>query len=239
MESQSPTFEEWRYYCFTQAWEDFSGNDADSWEVGIVRQERFLNLEVSLLATYMTRLFESPNSVVEEFTDNQIAKATWFLFGTGSEYIKTVRDSQIPVDLQSGCIRSIATMYTNLFDRVCGNRGSDPDSQLYLKHKIDGAVYMIWDMDNLAGTVMFPDKAPHLVEPGVHILETALLKCRTSACRISALHGIGHIVSVHRAKKRRDIAPQLQSFIEKFLERDDVPSWLREYADCAYHGSVQ
>ncbi len=230
-----PSFDEWVHYCFTHGQNDFSG-----WG-GLGAQDeraRFLSIDPGTLATYLTRLFESPTFSADKYTDDQIAKATWFLFGIGSAYLGTVRKSPINPALQSRCIRSVATMYTDLFDRVCGTRGTDPDTDLCDKAAIDIAVYMIWDMDQLEGAVMFPDGGP-LREVCIEVLQTILTRCRTSTCLISALHGIGHIYGHSRYKGDLDLCQRLEGIIDTFLASRSLPEWVREYAALARDGAVQ
>lgn len=234
-----PTFEQWVTYCFTQGHGDFSGTSPDDEEAVQAREARFFSMDPSLLTTYLTQLFESPSFVAERYTDNQIAEATWFIFGCGSGYIGDMRRGTVLPDLQVRCVRAITTLYTDLFDRVCGHHGTDPDSDLRDTVEVDGAVYMMWDMDHLEGTVMFPEKGPHLVEPGIEVLESVLRRCRTSACRVSALHGIGHIYCIHNYQGDKAIAARLGAIVDAFTEREDLPEWLRDYAAHAREGYVQ
>ncbi|KAA0213595.1 MAG: hypothetical protein EDM82_12615 [Cyanobacteria bacterium CYA] len=226
-------------YCFTQGHGDFSGTTPDDEDSVQAREARFFSMAPSLLTAYLTRLFESPSFVAERYTDNQIAEATWFIFGCGSGYIGDMRRGTVSPDLQVRCVRSIATLYTDLFDRVCGHHGTDPDSDLRDTDEVDGAVYMMWDMGHLEGTVMFPEKGPHLVEPGIEVLESVLHRCRTSACRVSALHGIGHIYCIHNYQGDKAIASRLRAIVDAFTERNDLPEWLRDYAAHAREGYVQ
>jgi hypothetical protein len=87
--------------------------------------------------------------------------------------------------------------------------------------------------------IMFPENAPHLVEPGIEVLESVLRNCRTSACRVSALHGIGHIYFTHNQGGSKEIALRLQEIIDAFTDREDLPEWLRDYAAHAREGYVQ
>lgn len=233
-----PSFDDWCDYCFTQGHDDFSGCSPDGAEAIEARTARFMGIEPQVLAEHLTRLFEAPGFIADRYTDTQIAKATWFLFGSGSGYFHTIRSERVPQDKQIRCVKSVTTAYTHLFDRVCGRRGTDPDEELIHTVDVDMAVYMIWDMDHLEGAVSFQDSNPHLVEPALEILQTVLCKCRTGACLASALHGIGH---VYTALKQRDmtIACRVQSMVDEFLGRPCIPEWVHEYATLAREGAVQ
>lgn len=187
----------------------------------------------------MTRLFEAPAFIAERYTDFQIADATWYILGSASESIGMMACDTVPPELQIRCVRSVTTLYTDLFDRVCGNHGTDPDSDLLDSAKVDQAVYMIWDMSGLELFAMFPHNYPHLVEPAIEILENVLRRCRTSACRISALHGIGHTLCVLDHDGDASIAARLRAIIDEFANRLDVPDWLLKYAMDARSGMVQ
>jgi hypothetical protein len=189
-----PSFDEWVEYCFTDGYRDFCGWADEPDDVVTAREERYHTFAPRTITSYLTRLFESPGFIADRYTDEQIADATWFIFGSSaSSYIHDARSPGVPREEQVRCLASVATMYTRLFDRVCGERGSNPDEDLREKTRLDGAVYMIWDMGGVEGTVLFPGRLPHLEKPGIEVLETILTECRTSACRTSALHGIGHI----------------------------------------------
>ena len=114
------------------------------------------------------------------------------------------------------------------------------ETELHGEKGIDCAVYMIWDMDHIESSVMCPELWPHLVEPGIGVLETVLTKCRTSACLISALHGIGHIYGylTRQGHTEKTITARLQSIVDSFLKNRSMPDWLREYALEAREGHV-
>lgn len=236
---QSPTFDQWVHYCFTQGRSDFKGISPDGDAAREARESLFHGIDRTLLTTYLTRLFESPAFIVERYTDDQIADAVWFIFGCGSGYIGEMRHGSVAPDLQVRCVRSLAVFYTDLLDHVCGRRGTDPDAELINNVEVDGAVYMMWDMDHLEGTVMFPDKHPHLVEPGIELLRTVLIRCRTSACRVSALHAIGHIYCIHNYSGSKTIAVRLQRMVDEFVKSNELPEWLADYAVAAREGAVQ
>lgn len=233
-----PNFEEWVHYCFTQGWSDFWNRHADGDEARDARKRRFGVMTPTLLTGYLTRLFEAPRPLAKRYTDKQIGEAVHFIFGGGSEYIQAMLRGPVSPEEQTRCIRAVTTFYTDLLDRVCGRRGTEPDAEL-IASELDGAVFMIWDMGGLECAVMSPKNFPHLVEPGIRVLECVLERCRTSACRQSALHGIAHIYFSYSCDGDKAIAARLQGIVDKFLERRDMRTWLREYAQAARVGAVQ
>jgi hypothetical protein len=229
MNESGPSFDEWVEYCFTQGYADFHNSNEAELESVWARGERFSMSPVGV-TQYMTRLFEAPAFIAEQYSDQHIRDATWFLFGVGSDYCHDARSQEVPPDAQVRWMRSVATLYTDLYDQVCGERGSLPFANL--SSELDTAVYMIWDMDCIEGAVMFPEKAPHLVNPGFEVLQTVLASCRMGACLQSALHGLGHIAVFHPAR--------VQDIVDQFLAArgPELPSWLRDYAMDARVGRV-
>lgn len=235
----APDFEQWVEFCFTTGPADFADHSGDSDDVVCEREAYFCELPPIVIANYLTRLFESPSFLIDRYTDDQIADATWFIFGTATEYIHEVRSNVVPEAAQIRCMHSVKTLYRDLYDRICGRRGTDPDADLRETCKIDCAVYMIWDMGSLGTAALFPKQFPHLVQPSLDVLDTILHESRTSACRVSVLHGIGHLLCGTMTAGRRQYRRRLRDSIDRFLQREDLPRWLREYALDARDGAVQ
>lgn len=236
-----PSFEEWVEYCFVHGQRDFNGTSKDDPEAIQQLEKRFVLMDRAVVVGYLTRLFESPSFIADRYTDDQIADATWFLFGEGSQFT-SFKGANVAEDAQARCVRAVATLYTDLFDRVCGQRGTDLNTAFHGQRGIDCAVYMIWDMGGLEFTVMFPDSPPHLIEPGISVLETVLTKCHSSACLASALHGIGHVIGINIGGNSASEQAKLDRFrgmVDSFLETREVPDWLRTYACDARTGNIQ
>ncbi len=227
-----PTFEEWVAYCFTQGYADFNArSDSPDYDAALARSDRFAAIPVDVLGGYLIRLLHAPAFIADQYTDDQIGDGTWYLFGVGSSYFSEVfARGRLPQDVQIKCMSEVATIYLELYDHVCCKRGKDPEGEFINSLNVDVAVYMIWDMDSIEGAVMRVRGTPHLVEPGLHVLETILCGCRTSSCLASALHGLGHIHGVHPRRT--------EQIIDAFLADRMIPDWLRLYALWARKGSV-
>lgn len=234
-----PTFEEWVQYCFGSAYRDFHGTSPDACEVADARRCRFGAMDIAVVTRYLTRLFEAPEFIADQYSDDQIADATWFIFGVGSGYFAEICSAEVGSAEQAACIRAVSIMYAKLFDRVCGRRGTDIDTSLQGSSGVDTAVYMIWDMDQIQYIALPPNPIPHLVEPALEVLESVLVTCRTSTCLVSALHGIGHIVGHSQSDCNDRDVQRLQHLVDRFLENRTIPYWLREYAVHARDGRVQ
>lgn len=224
-----PTFEQWREYCFTQGHADFSTfDDAAASE----RAERFLSIPAPTAADYLCTLFENAAALEALYTPDQIGDATWFIFGVGSGYFGDIRCQGASHDQQVRVYGSMLRMYTDLYDRLCNQRGRSLDDHTG-SDKLDIAVFMIWDMGCVEGAVMFPDTSPHLVEPGFATLRGILERCNTGSCLKGALHALGHL---------RDYHPERAGeLIDRFISArgPGLPTWLIGYAERARSGCVQ
>jgi hypothetical protein len=225
-----PTFDAWVDYCFTRGDQDFHADpNGSDYAVVQARSAPFLNIDPPVLANYVIALFENPEFIADKYTDDQIGKAVWFLFGTGSEYFYDLRSDDIEQSLQVRCICSVETLYLRLFDRVCCMRGKNPNGE-YGDTEPDSAVSMIWDMGCMNGAIIDGKQWPHLVKPGLQVLENVLMKSRTSTCMVSALHGLGHILNFHPQHCKR--------IIDGFLAEREVPEHVHDYALAARSGCI-
>ncbi len=186
----------------------------------------------------MTRLFEAPVFIADQYSDAQIAKGIWYIFGVGSEYTSVFYSDEVSLEARSRCVRAVATVYTDLFDRVCGLRGEDIDAEIE-DSDVDGAVYMIWDMGGIEHVIVANAEDP-LSLAGFHVLEAALMKCITAACRQSALHGLGHVIGSHAPTEPIALhEPLLYDRLTLPIHAARPPEWLKEYAAAARAGNVQ
>lgn len=230
MMSETPTFEEWVEYCFTQ--KPAKRASELTWaehQAAQELEERYGNIPPSCVAEYLSQLFRAPAWVAERYSDDAIGAGTWFLFGPASGYFWALERTKVATDVQAECVSALATLYTELYDRVCCKHGTDPDGRYANEIKLDIAVYMIWE--SLEGAVFARRKTTEVAEAGWEVLEAILTRCRTSTCLQSALHGLGHLEQSH--------SERCGKLIGRFLRRGGVPSWLREYAQAAQVGHVQ
>lgn len=220
-------FSRWVNYCFTAGYHEFQGAFADGrFEV----QFEYLSIDPVELSSLISQLFESPAVIQERFSRDQIADGIWFLFGVASEYFYKVREKSVPVPQQVRCYRAIKTLCRELLDNLCRD-ATEPglSMQAINADKLECAVYMIWDMNYVEGAAM-SDGWPHLVEPCFEVLQAAL-DCKSAACKISALHGLGHLAAYHPERVRK--------MAGRAASNTNLPKWIREYAAAAREGCVQ
>ncbi|MEQ9455008.1 MAG: hypothetical protein RLN76_10510 [Phycisphaeraceae bacterium] len=225
----TPTFDEWVEYCFTLGASDFKNCHETE---ALDRSIRYTEFPIDTLAAYLVRLFSQPEDLVNKYSDDQFAEAVWFLFGEGGGCWQLLYHSkELSVASKHNCLRSLIPCYTQLFDKICCNRGKDPhaDRAWTSAAELDGAVYMIWDM---SGVDLFAGKAEYR-DTVFAVLDAILTQCRTSTCWISALHGLGHLQLDLEHEER------VRTIIDKFLKRPKLPDFIREYALAAREGAVQ
>jgi hypothetical protein len=121
-------------------------------------------------------------------------------------------------------------MYTDVFERLCAGPEASVARDFSNSRRLDGAVYMMWDMDFLECAAMSPGGSP-LSEIAFEVLASVLRACAAGACLKSALHGLGHI--------HVEYPDRTQAMIDTFLAERRPTGWLKEYALQAREGAVQ
>lgn len=216
-----PPFAAWVDYCFKDGYAAFHGHKKEKREM--------LDIAPVPLAEYLAQLFENPESLIESYTEDELADGIWFACGVGSEFFLRACADPVPKLLQIRWVSALSNLYTRVFDRVCNQRNSTSDD-LSNSTKLDVAVYMLWDMGCLYSAAAESEQE-HLIDPIFSVLQTAL-DCRTCSCIKSGLHGLGHLHDYHPTR--------VEKMIDAFLiTRPDLPVWLQEYATAARSGAVQ
>ena len=214
------SFDPWLHYCFTRGNAGFACLPEPYGDTEIPARE---------ITEHLIRLFEAPAFVADRYSSSGIAAGIEYIFSSESAYFYAVREEAVPRDLQIRCYRGLTTLYREMFDRVC-RAFDDPNVNLESigKAPVEAVVTMIWDMGNVEGAALWPEFS-HLVDPCFEVLEASLY-CRAGACRISGLHGLGHLKQHHPER--------VEQLVTDFLEGDRLPNWLRDYAEAARGGYV-
>ena len=215
----SVSFDDWVDYCF----------QTDRPEDGAIAST-FEMLPGVTLAQYFQRLFGDPMPYFEHRSFEEMNAGLWCLFGVDHGYWWRIRDPSVPADEQAKAVLAMKSLYRNCLDILCDDRSKSPAAGFDELNPLDGAVYMLWDMDCLEGAAMI-NKEEHLVGPIFSVLEEAL-NCKTVACQISALHGLGHL--------QEDNVKRVKSLIQPFIERNQAAMpWVEAYAREAIKGCVR
>lgn len=176
---------------------------------------------------YFTRMFKESGTVLQKFSDEQVDQGLWYVFGAGSNFSFQMRDGKVPDKDKLALIRSIYTLYSDLFSKRCSPVLSHLDQAGALP--VNSICYMLWDITALSYWEKHSKKEFFYLELLSMIENTLYLD--NIACVESGLHGLGHIHYY-----RRD---QVKKIIAKFLkDRKGIPAELIEYAGHAQVGGV-
>jgi hypothetical protein len=183
--------------------------------------------EPLLTVQYVTRLFESPERLLKDYSREQLEQGLWYLAGEGQAFMQALLDSEVAWAIRKRGLQSIHTFYEKFFAAACADE---------LGHlckttstPINGVCYMWWDLFPSWGN----PEDPYRQEEDETILQVMenTLEIVSEACRESALHGLGHW--------RLHYPETVQRIVGEFLGRKpQMSAELREYALAARSGMV-
>jgi hypothetical protein len=181
----------------------------------------------STMVAYLTRLFEAPEFLFEQFSKDQIGEGLNLLINIAcSGDITLFNDESVPWEERKRGFRSILSLYQRAFAPHCSNgtKGSNP--------KLEWICFMFWDVVALGHTLKNPDEQREREAIVFSVLEQTL-DLPSLACQEAALHGLAH----HCFGGRRE---QVSAIVDRWLARQtDLLEWLRDYALAARVGAVQ
>jgi hypothetical protein len=158
-----------------------------------------------MVIRHYARLFRDPQASLSAYDDARVEQGLWFV--VHSQLSEWLWDDDIPVDHRLDCIAAMPAMFREfLIDRP-----------------LEEACWMWWDMLR----TFDDDPDPRIVESMVRAL-AEVLQLPARHCRMSALHGLGHLK--HPAK---------EEIIRTFISASrDLDADLLEYAESATKGAV-
>jgi len=161
--------------------------------------------DANVVITCYARLFRNPGESLSAYDDGRLEQGIWFV--VHSQLSEWLWDDDIAVDRRLDCIAAMPTMFRDfLIDRP-----------------LKEASWMWWDM--LRSFDDAPD--PRIVDGLVRAL-AEVLQLPARHCRMSALHGLGHLR--HSAK---------EEIIRAFLSAGyHLDAELLKYAESAIKGTV-
>lgn len=182
------------------------------------------------LAEYLDELFSRPEFLAQRYSPDQLGTGFWFIFGVESSYCIHARQRDVSRSIKYSWIREIGTLYERLFATVCdeslGHLSESGGSS------INGAVYMMWDMDCLPGRPDSSDPDSEAMADLVFEVLACALDLDQPACQESALHGLGHLHTWYPSRVRAVIQPRIAG--RRFARRE-----LIDYAKQAIEGAIQ
>ncbi|MFM9956682.1 MAG: hypothetical protein ACKVZJ_01290 [Phycisphaerales bacterium] len=181
------------------------------------------------LAEFLYEMFTTPAVLAERYSSDQLGAGFWFIFGVESSYCVHARQKDVTRSIKLAWIREIGTLYERLFANVCD------DSLGHLSecgsNSVNGAVYMMWDMDCLPGRPDENDPDAEAMTNAVFEVLDRALEIDQAACQESALHGLGELHHWYPDRVRSVLRPRLQG-------RRFARSELADYAKQAIEGNV-
>jgi hypothetical protein len=181
-----------------------------------------------LTVQYVTRLFESPEQLLKDYSREQLEQGLWYLAGEGQPFMQALVDDSVPWPMRQRGLQAIRTFYEKFFAVACsdelGHRcttGSTP---------VNLACYMWWDLFPSYGNPT--DQSRQEEDRAILQVMKGILDLPSEACRESALHGLGHW-HLHYPE-------EIERIIDNFLDSNpQMSKALCEYAAAARSGCVQ
>lgn len=183
--------------------------------------------EPRLTVQHVTRLFESPERLLRDYSREQLEQGLWYLAGEGMPFMQPLLDQSVPWLVRHRGLRSIRTFYEKFFAVAC----SDELGHLCTTAStpVNRACYMWWDLFPSWGNPQ--DLARQEEDQTILQVMKSILDLASEACRESALHGLGHWHLTYPEEVRR--------ILDEFLGRvPPISDPLREYAIAARSGMV-
>ena len=161
---------------YDQAW--YFEPDADWWDP---KPEQAVG--------YLTRLFENPEPLADEFADSQIGQGLYYLVSeSAGSYCRFLNDGTVPIEARAACIGAMERVFARLFQPRCApilSHLSEPGG-----NELNRICYMWWDIAAVAA-MSKPNRPDPIHEACLAVMRDTL-KLPNPACQESALHGLGH-----------------------------------------------
>jgi hypothetical protein len=143
----------------------------------------------SVAVAHITRLFEDPVPPLQWFADAQIAQGLTYLFSISATGGKDwLSDPTTPLDQRVACVRSIFTLFEQLFAPRCTNDLAFMSMQAGAP--LNGVCYMWWD--EFIAIAQPGDRHFDTLHEAALDVMAATLQLQSPACQEAALHGLGH-----------------------------------------------
>src|SRR6185503_352529 len=188
-----------------EQWIVFAFDHPVSKEPWYYTEEMDFVCDPNVVVAYYARLFREPRPRLSAYDDAQLEQGFWFV--VGSQLAEWLWDDEIELGLRLDCIAAMPTMFR----------------EFLLDRPIEPACGMWWDM--LRTFDDHPD--PRIVDAMVRALEE-VLQLPARHCRMSALHGLGHL----RHERKEEI---IRAFLS---DRRDLDDAIVAYAEKAIAGTV-
>jgi hypothetical protein len=200
---------------YGQAW--YFDSDADWWDP---RPE--------LAIAHLTRLFNDPGPLVDQFADGQIGQGLYYLVSSGaSSHCVALTNEAVPLNERVICIHAMLSLFIKLFEPRCRPMLSHRDEAS--ESELNRICYMWWDVMPLAA--LAKPSAPDPIHDACLGVMRSTLALPNPACQESALHGLGHWAHAYPEFTAKTIDAYLAA-------NQSLRPELRGYAQAARSGCV-
>jgi hypothetical protein len=180
------------------------------------------------LAEFFTRFNREIVAIQKDWSDPQLAKGIWHLYGCGSCYLNEVSQLE-PASVVFDFFESVPLLYSNLFEVRCAAFFSHLDQGPEPANPLNGPCYMLWDMTCGIDSFRFSGR-PEYIDQSIRLLDR-LAMSHHYAVKESAIHGLGHMID--------DFRDRCQPILERILSTQDLPQELQNYTKNAIDHYIQ
>lgn len=190
--------------------------------------EPTITFEPTDLAKCFTRFHREIFTIQQKHSASHLNQIIWSLYGVGTGYLGEISNLP-PCQEIDDFFASVPLLYQNLFEVHCTHFYSHLDRGPQPANPLNGACYMLWDMDNGIDSFWL-SKTPSHIQHSIRLLEQ-LSHSNHPATIESAIHGLGHM--------NCDFRSTCQPILERILEKNEIPQPLRDYAHRAIYSIIQ
>lgn len=184
---ETPSFEDWVVHAFDHEVR------SPEWYFDLDAAECNVSAEVTV--AYLTRLFRSALTYLDRYDARQLNQGLWYIAdGSGGGHMLALTDKSVPLAERIHCVESFSSLFEDLFALRCSEHlihlmvpSGAPHPE---PNPLNLVCYMWWDIMPWEGAPK--DALRHEFDAAALGVMERTLSLESSACRESALHGLGH-----------------------------------------------
>lgn len=180
--------------------------------------------------TFMESLLAKPKTDLEPFSDDQIGQGLNFIFNNScSNLSHDFKDAAVLFERREKVLRSLFNLFKDVLDVRCEHKTAafSQEKSSYL----NGICYMFWDVTPLSVWSGFPKIEKRGYDEAMIAVMAQCLTLDNPACVESALHGLGHAVTI----LPKMAIPVIDEFLKKHKNKGRI---LLNYAEMARTGMI-
>lgn len=214
-------YDQWIKYLFDH---DEAKSDW-RWDIDIEPVE----VPSKIFPDFVIQFHEDLPNLIKTYTVWQLAMGIDVIFNANvADYVFDWRDGEASLEKKTEAILSMKKLYSECFFKLCRPRLGHLSEDM---NELENFCYMIWDVSPLSYCEN-NDQKDRFYKVIAEVMEYAL-SLNNIACKESALHGLGHLISPPYYPEAKDI---IQNFIDKNKNADHR---IIAYAQNAKTGCIQ